>query len=49
MQFARLASFIILAFAATVLAAPGVDNLAERCCDCSLKREFVERSCCCPT
>ncbi|KAJ7906081.1 hypothetical protein B0H13DRAFT_2663022 [Mycena leptocephala] len=41
MQFARLASFIILAFAATVLAAPGADNLAERCCTCSLKREFA--------
>ncbi|KAJ7899201.1 hypothetical protein B0H14DRAFT_3852885 [Mycena olivaceomarginata] len=49
MQFARLTSILILAFTATVLAAPGVDNLAERCCDCVLKRELVERSCCCPT
>ncbi|KAJ7259055.1 hypothetical protein C8J57DRAFT_1515760 [Mycena rebaudengoi] len=48
MQFARLASFLILAFTTTALAAPGVDNLAKRCCTCSLKREIVERSCCCP-
>ncbi|KAJ7252301.1 hypothetical protein C8J57DRAFT_1474324 [Mycena rebaudengoi] len=43
MQFARLASLLILAFTATVLAAPGVvDNLAPRvaCCTCVQKREL---------
>jgi hypothetical protein len=43
MHFIRLASLLILAFTATVLAAPGVDNLAERCCACSDRAQMGTR------